>query len=66
MVDVIGERFEESAARSRRRAFKKASRCYPRWSNLSLVKDALIAMALLFGIRAVLSIGSSGLGVALR
>jgi hypothetical protein len=56
--------FEESAARSRQLAFEKASRRYRRWSNLSLIKDVLVAVALLAGIGAVLSLGSSGLDLA--
>jgi len=36
-------------------------RAFRRWSNLSLGKEVLIAMALLAGIGLVLSIGSSAL-----
>jgi hypothetical protein len=58
---MTAARFEASAARSRQLASEKASRHYRRWSNLSLIKDVLIAVAVLAGIGAVLSIGSSGL-----
>jgi hypothetical protein len=38
-------------------------RDFRRWSNLSLAKEALIAVALLAGIGLVLSIGSSALNL---
>jgi hypothetical protein len=58
------ERSEKSAARLRQLTSNMAFR---RWSNLSLAKDVLIAVALLVGLGAVLSVGSSGLDlVALR
>jgi hypothetical protein len=43
-------RFDESAARSRQFASEKASRRYRRWSNFSLMKDVLIAVALVASI----------------
>jgi hypothetical protein len=49
------ERFKESAARLQQLASEKA---YRRWSNLSLIKDMLIAVSLLGAIGAVLSLGS--------
>jgi hypothetical protein len=52
------ERFEEPAARLQQIASQKA---YRRWSNLSLIKDVLIAVALLGGIGAALSLGSLAL-----
>jgi hypothetical protein len=58
---MTAERFEESVARSRQLASEKASRRYRRWSNVSLIKHVLIAVALLAGIGAVLSFGASGL-----
>jgi hypothetical protein len=63
---MTAERFEESAARSRQLASEKASRRYRRWSNLSLIKHVLIAVALLAGIAAVMSIGSSTLDLMAR
>lgn len=38
-------------------------RVFRRWSNLSLAKEVLIAVALLAGIGLVLSIGSSALNL---
>jgi hypothetical protein len=63
-IPITAERLEESAARSRQIASEKASWRYRRWSNLSLIKDVLVAVALLAGIGAVLSLGSSGLDLA--
>jgi hypothetical protein len=64
---MTAERFEESVARSRQLASEKASRRYRRWSNVSLIKHVLIAVALLASIGAVMSIGSSELDlIALR
>jgi hypothetical protein len=64
---MTAERFEESVARSRQLASEKASRRYRSWSNVSLIKHVLIAVALLAGIGAVMSIGSSELDlIALR
>jgi hypothetical protein len=54
-------RLDESSARSRQLASEKASRRHRRWSNFSLMKDVLIAVALLAGIGVALVIGSSGL-----
>jgi hypothetical protein len=54
-------RLDESAARSRQLASEKASRRYRRRENFSLMKDVLIAVALVAGIGVVLVIGFSGL-----
>jgi hypothetical protein len=55
---MTAERLEESAARLRQVAFEYASRRYRRWSNLSLIQDLLIAVALLAGIGVALSIAA--------
>jgi hypothetical protein len=52
--------FEKPAAQSRQLAFAQYSRSYWRWSYLSLTRDVLLAVALLAGIGAMLSIGLSG------
>jgi hypothetical protein len=60
-------RFEKSAEQARQLASEKHSRRQRRSSNVSFTKDVLIAVALLAGIGAVISLGSSGLElVALR
>ena len=52
---------EELATRPRQITVEDGSRRQRRRSNLTLIKDVLIALALLAGIGTLLSIGSSGL-----